>query len=308
MSKQAVKEKFAPPTVTLAELPAVIVEPLREEQRAEVLTFLAARPVHTVFMVSMIHDNGLVSPLNRGTFYGCRDEIGHLQGVALIGHATLMEARTPAALAAFSRVAQTCITTHVMMGEQERLEKFWEIYAEQGQALRLLCRELLIEQRWPIEAQEAVPNLRHATVDDLPYLIPVNAQMVFEECGLNPVETDPEGFRERLARRIAQGRVWVWIEDEELIFKVDIISDAQDVVYLEGTYVAPEHRGKGFGRRCMLQLSRHLLQRASSVCLLVNDQNNCAQAFYRKVGFKVLASYDTIYLQREKAKKMSASA
>lgn len=307
MSKQAVQQVIAPPPATLVETPAFTVMHLTEEHRAEVLTFLAARPVHTVFMVSLIHDNGLVSPLNRGTFYGCRDEIGCLQGVALIGHSTLMEARTEEALAAFSCVAQASATTHVMMGEEERLERFWEHYAVKGQARRLICRELLIEQRWPIEALEEVPGLRQATLGDLPNLIPVNAQMVLEECGLNPLETDPKGFRQRLVRRIEQGRLWVWVQDGELIFKVDIISDTKDVIYLEGTYVAPEHRGKGYGQRCMSQLSRHLLGRTGSVCLLVNDQNKCAQAFYRKIGYKVLAFYDTIYLQRE-AKAISASA
>ena len=36
----------------------------------------------------LIRDNGIVSSLNRGTFYGCRDLNGNLEGVALVGHAT----------------------------------------------------------------------------------------------------------------------------------------------------------------------------------------------------------------------------
>src|SRR6266851_1145487 len=72
---------------------------LTEEERNEVLAFLAERPVHTVCIAGFIRDNGLVSPFNRGTFYGCRNSDGRLEGVALIGHATLIEARTARAMA-----------------------------------------------------------------------------------------------------------------------------------------------------------------------------------------------------------------
>jgi hypothetical protein len=72
-------------------VPAVTVELLTAKDEIEVLAFLSQRPIHTFAMKSFIHDNGLVSPLNRGSFYGCRDINGHLEGVALVGHATLLE-------------------------------------------------------------------------------------------------------------------------------------------------------------------------------------------------------------------------
>jgi len=82
---------------------ALAAHVLTTGEESEVLSFLSARPVHTVIMASFIRDNGLVSPLNRGTFYGCRDEEGRLVGVALIGHATLVETESDDALAAFAR-------------------------------------------------------------------------------------------------------------------------------------------------------------------------------------------------------------
>src|SRR5438045_6623164 len=98
---------------------AITAQTLTPAHTREVLAFLAARPLHTVNLTSLIRDNGLVSPANRGTFYGCRDEQGQLEGVALIGHATLIEAHTERALAAFARVARQCPVTHMIMGEQE---------------------------------------------------------------------------------------------------------------------------------------------------------------------------------------------
>ena len=65
-----------------------------DEDRTEVLAFLRIRPVHTVVMASFINDNGLESDLNRGAFFAYRDEAGKLEGVALLGHTTLIEARS----------------------------------------------------------------------------------------------------------------------------------------------------------------------------------------------------------------------
>src|ERR1044072_2973290 len=92
-------------------------EPLARGAEAEVVRFLSERPVHAVNLLGLIADNGLVSPHNRGTFYACRDEAGRLEGVALIGHATLFEARTPRALRAFARAAQTRPNLQMVLGE-----------------------------------------------------------------------------------------------------------------------------------------------------------------------------------------------
>ncbi len=276
----------------------VTVQALTNEQEFEVLTFLAIRPLHTVIMASYIRDNGLVSPLNRGTFYGCRDEDGLLEGVALIGHATLIEAHTDAALESFAGLAQECTSAHVIMGEQEKIERFWSYYAENGQSPRVICTELLFEQRWPVQVHEEVSGLRLATPDDLELVMPVQAQMAFEESGVNPMEKDPQGFRQRCARRIEQGRVWVWVEAGRLIFKADIIAETPEVMYLEGIWINPEERSKGYGLRCMSQLGRNLLQRTESISILVNEKNKEALALYPKAGFKLRSRYDTIFMQQ----------
>jgi len=275
---------------------SLTVHPLTKSNEGEVLSFLSSRPVHTVALASFIRDNGMVSPLNRGTFYGCRDEAGRLVGVALIGHATLVETESDAALAAFARVARDCPRTHVMMGEREKIEHFWAHYAEDGRSPRLICRELLMEQRWPIRVRDAVPGLRLAVPEDLEQVMAVQAEMAFEESGVNPRETDPEGFRRRCLRRIEQGRVWVWTEEGRLIFKADIISETPEVKYIEGVWVAPGQRGRGYGLRCFSQLSRELLARSGAVTLLVNEKAAAAVSFYRRAGYKLRSQYDTIFL------------
>jgi ribosomal protein S18 acetylase RimI-like enzyme len=284
--------QLAPKSDTIA------VDLLVNGDEAEVLEFLAQRPIHTVTMMSLIEDNGLVSPLNRGTFYGCRDLRGRLEGVALVGHATLMETISDRALAALALVAQECANTHMIMGEKERVADFWGHYAAAGRQHRLACREWLFELSWPVEAREPVENLRRATAAELELVMPVQAELAFAESGINPLQVDPQGFRNRCLRRIEQGRTWVVIEDGKLIFKADVISRTADVNYLEGIWLSEERRANGNGLRFMSDLLRRLLEETKSICLLVNETNKHAQNFYRKCGFHFRATYETIFLPR----------
>jgi len=284
--------------------PAMQAEPLAGGAEAEVVGFLSERPVHAVNMLGLIADNGLVSPHNRGTFYAFRDEAGRLEGVALIGHATLFEARTPRALRAFARAAQTRPNLHLVLGESGPVAEFWRHYRAEGQPLRLACRELMFrldrgEHATAVEAGEAGKGLRLATREDLPLIMPAQARMVEDESGIDPRLSDPEGFRRRCEQRIDRGRTWVLTEGGRLVFKAEVFAETEGVVYLEGVYVGPEERGQGTGLRCLSHLTGELLRRAGSVCLLVNVLNESAHAFYLRAGFRFDCHYDTIFLRRD---------
>jgi predicted GNAT family acetyltransferase len=286
------------PYLPEADLTVTVFE-LTEEDRNEVLAFLAERSTHTVCMTGFIRDNGLVSPHNRGTFYGCRNSEDRLEGVALIGHATLIEARTSRAMREFGVIAQTHTRTHMIMGEVDAVEEFWNYYADEGQEMRRACRELLFELRHAMDVPEEIGEMRRANLGDLDQIVPVQAAMAEFESGVNPFEVDPEGFRARCARRIEMGRIWVLEEDGKLVFKADIQADTPDVIYLEGVWVSPAERGKGIGRKCMRQLCRDLLTRSKSVCLLVNQENERSHTFYRMCNFKMRGVYDSIFLRQD---------
>jgi uncharacterized protein len=288
----ALNHKLAPRVDTIS------VDCLVNDDEREVLEFLAQRPIHTVAMTSLIQDNGIVSPLNRGIFYGCRDFNGRLEGIVLVGHATLMETVSDRALAALAQVAQQCANTHMIMGEKERVADFWGHYAAAGRQKRLACREWLFELSWPIEAREPVAGLRRATAAELELVMPVQAQLAFEESGINPLHVDPQGFRKRCLRRIEQGRTWVVVEDGKLIFKADVVSRTREVNYLEGIWMREDRRANGSGVRFMSDLMRRLLEETRSICLLVNETNKLAHSFYRKCGFHFRATYETIFLPR----------
>jgi uncharacterized protein len=296
MYPQTARINTSPLTAPFVENDVVTLR-LTPEFKAETLEFLSRRPMHTVGMTGFIRDNGLVSERNRGTFYGCRNRQGQLEGVALIGHATLIETTTDRALKAFADLARQSATPHLIMGEEERISEFWNYFAEDGQQMRFAGRELLMELKWPVEVRQEVLDLRMATVADLELALPVHAEMAREESGIDPRESDPTGFRERYTRRVERGRSWVCLEEGKLIFKAEVVSDTPEAVYLEGVWVSPDKMGTGYGLRCISQLARNLLSNTKSIVLLVNEENKKAQHYYQKAGFNMRAAYDTIFLK-----------
>jgi uncharacterized protein len=272
------------------------VQRLTEAHKTEALDFLAGRPIYSVCMASYIRDNGVISAHNRGAFYGYRNARGRLIGVALIGHATLIETKSDDALRAFARVKQAYRTTHFIRGEQKMIERFWTYYAQFGHRPRLVCRELLFELTSAREFAVDAPTLQSATLDDLEEIAAINASIIVDERGVNPLQTDPTGFRERLARRIKQGRFWLVKENGHIVFKADVFAETPEMAYLEGIYVHAQARGRGLGLRCLTQLGTVLLTRSRATCLLMNEKHQDLARFYRRAGYEFRGFFDTIYL------------
>lgn len=274
------------------------VSELAESNREEAMKFLAVRPVHTVVMTSFINDNGLQSELNRGKFYGYRNSEGELEGIALIGHSTLIEARSDAALRAFALKARTSETSiHLIMSHGTAADTFWKYYGDGLAQPRLTCTERLFEVSFPFMVRKKSDNsIRPATAEELIPVAEAQAEVAFMECGVDPMQKDREGFLKRVARRIEQGRVFVVTDGEKLVFKADIIAQTDDVIYLEGIYVAPEYRGKGLGSAYLSDLTLNLLSQAENVCLLSNVEFASAHKSYLKAGYKATDECTTLFV------------
>jgi hypothetical protein len=280
------KYNYSPPMIMMAPDLSRVIE-LKNEDTSEVLAFLSVRPVHTVVMTSFINDNGIESELNRGVYYGYRGRNGELEGVALIGHSTLVEARSDEALRALAYQARNAATPlHLVMSSGDAAERFWNYMTDGLKAPRLTCTEALFEISFPFAVRGTQHKLEKATMD---WLIPVaeaQAEVAFIECGVNPMQRDREGFLQRVARRIEQGRVFVVTDGEKLVFKADIIAETDHTIYLEGIYVSPEYRGKGVGSDCLAALSLDLLNRVENICMLSNIEFKSAHRSFMKAGYR----------------------
>lgn len=270
---------------------------LNGSDEAEVLRFLAVNPVQTVVMSSYIADNGLESELNRGTFYGHRDSAGSLDGVALIGHSTLVEARSDEAMTALAFAAQeTEVPVHLIMSNGHDAETFFDRMTDGVREPRLRCVEDRFEAAFPFAVQSCEYAVGIADMSQLEAVAKAQAEIAFIECGVDPMLRDREGFLKRVARRIGQNRVFSIVEDGKLLFKADIIAETDETIYLEGIYVDPDSRGNGIGPRCLAALTVQLLSRVPNICMLSNVDHFNAHRSFQKAGYRRTGQCVTLFV------------
>src|SRR2546423_14504027 len=113
--------KAASATLPSAAAKSLTTLPLKAESEAEVLDFLKGPSVHNVVMSGFIRDNGIESKLHRGCFYGCRNDSGSLEGVALIGHGMFIQARSNPAIREFASVAQGLRNANMIIADPDNL-------------------------------------------------------------------------------------------------------------------------------------------------------------------------------------------
>ena len=273
------------------------VSRLTEEDRTEILRFLDQRPVHTVAMTSFILDNGVESELNRGEFYGFTNRRGELEGVALIGHTTLVEARTHEALTALAITAKSSKTPiHLIMSSGNDAHSFWNQLTDYKKQPSLSFTELLFEVGFPFPVQNCDFDLRMARKEEVLAIAEAHAEVAEIETGRNPMLTDRDGFIRRTMRRIEQGRVFVAFDGDKLVFKADVISETGKTAYLEGLYVGPEYRAKGLGSKLLSNVCLRLLDRVENVCLLSNIEFKNAHRCFYKAGMRSKDACTTLFV------------
>jgi uncharacterized protein len=137
-------------------------------------------------------------------------------------------------------------------------------------------------------------GLREATTRDLDLLVPACAQAHFEEIGIDPLRRDREGFRWRTQAQIGEGRSWVWLDGDTILFKAEASAWTPYAVQLQQVWVDPSVRNRGYGTLGMRDLSLRLLERTPVVCLFVRSDNAPAIHVYESIGMRRTISYRSL--------------
>jgi predicted GNAT family acetyltransferase len=137
-------------------------------------------------------------------------------------------------------------------------------------------------------------GLRPATDKDFPLLLPVCAAAHEEEIGVDPMARDPEGFRWRTRSQIEEGRSWLWVERETILFKAEASAWTPEAVQVQQVWVDPPARRNGYAQRGMRDLCRLLLERVPTVCLFVRPENAPAIRVYEAIGMRRHGSYRSL--------------
>ena len=182
-----------------------------------------------------------------------------------------------------------------MIGEERAVSDLWDAAA----AILPDPREDRPGQPVYVLEQSVEPGdtgLRPATRDDLELLLPVCARAYAQEVGVDPLASDPDGFRWRTRSQIDEGRSWLWTEGDTILFKAEASAWTPHAVQLQQVWVDPDARGRGYGQRGLRDLCNRLLASVPRVCLFVRADNAAAIHLYERIGMRRVLSYRTLIL------------
>ena len=256
---------------------ARLVEPSTEQ----ILAYCAEGPVERVFLED-------VARRGNGRFVGLEGDAG-LVALCHLGTNVVPSGR---GCGAFADVAARA-APRMLIGEQEAVSDLWD------EARRRLGRPREDRLGQPVYVSRTPPEpgntaLRRATRADLDLLVPACASAHYEELGVDPLRRDPNGFRWRTRLQIEEGRSWVWLEDDAILFKAEASAWTPKAVQLQQVWVDPPVRRHGYAARALRDLIRLLLDEVPAVCLFVRAENTPAIQLYEAVGMEHVLDYRSV--------------
>jgi ribosomal protein S18 acetylase RimI-like enzyme len=255
---------------------------LVEPTYKQVLEFCARDPIERVFLED-------VARRDLGRFVATEGAHAALAGLCHVGANIVPSGEDCDLFAGATTVGQS----RMIIGETGAVTALWEAARDALPVPR--------EDRpgQPVYVMDTPPapgatGLRPATPHDLERLLPACAAAHELELGIDPVARDPEGFRWRTSGQIDEGRSWVWLEDDVILFKAEASAWTPSAVQLQQVWVDPAVRGRGYGLRGLADLCRRLLESTPAVTLFVRRENTAAIALYDAVGMRRVLEYRSV--------------
>jgi uncharacterized protein len=255
-----------------------VTEPTTEQ----VLEFCAREPVERVFLEDVAR-RGL------GRFVALRDGDGGIDALCHVGANLVPSGRGCGAFATAAGEGRA----RMIIGEARAVGELWDAAsARLPEAREDRPHQPVYALTEPPEPGES--GLRAASPADVERLLPACAAAHELELGLDPLARDPDAFRWRTEAQIAEGRSWLWLEDEVVLFKAEDPAWTPQAVQIQQVWVDPEARGHGYGSRGLRDLCRLLLATTPAVTLFVRRENAPAIALYETIGMRTVLEYRSI--------------
>jgi predicted GNAT family acetyltransferase len=127
---------------------------------------------------------------------------------------------------------------------------------------------------------------RYSTPRDLDALVPACAAMHKEEVGIDPLERDALGYRERIRELVDKKRSLIRVVGGTIVSKCEFSAVSPEAVQLMGVWTNPRHRRHGYSRELLREVCGHVFRSGKTVTLFVNDFNRPAIALYEALGFQ----------------------
>jgi RimJ/RimL family protein N-acetyltransferase len=252
-----------------------------EPRLGQVLDFCSHAPVECVFLEDVAR-RGL------GRFVAVRGD----SGLAAICHVGANLVPSGHGCAAFADAAARG-HARMIIGDEAAVTELWDAAGARMPEPR--------EDRpgQPVFVLSELPEpgdtgLRPAVAADLELLLPACAAAHKEELGVDPLARDAEGFRWRTRELVEDGRSWIWLDGDVILFKAEASAWTPGVVQLQQVWVDPAARCRGYGSRGMRDLCRMLLETTPIVTLFVRTDNAPAIALYEAIGMQRAGTYRSV--------------
>ena len=263
---------------------------LAEDDYKDALEFLQRDPLINVYLISRLLEERMLagSQIAVVRYNGAIVLVASLAtNIVLACDPSVSRDITDSAVSLIAeRILQRMLSVRAIISPAQLVETLWN-------RLRLrLDPPTVVRLNQPVYALKKrldYPDLTHAryaTMRDLDPLVPACAAMHKEEVGIDPLERDAVGYRERIRELIEKKRSVIRVLDGRIVSKCEYSAVSADAVQLMGVWTHPSYRRRGLSRELLSEVCGHLSRKTKTVTLFVNDFNRPAISLYEDLGFQ----------------------
>lgn len=263
---------------------------LSDDDAGAALAFLRRDPLINVYLISRLLEERFVSATQMVEVRYNREIVlvaSLATNVVLAGDPALPAEITDAAVAVVAeRVLTRMLPVRAIISPATLVDALWRRLQSRLDAPTVVR---MSQPVYAIAGRFDYPDLkesRYATSRDLDALVPACAAMHNEEVGIDPLERDAVGYRERIRELVDKKRSIVRLHEGRIVAKCEFSAVTPEAVQLMGVWTHPHYRRRGFGGALLREVCGHLARKGKSVTLFVNDFNAPAIALYERLGFR----------------------
>ena len=266
------------------------VKLLSDDDAGAAMEFLRRDPLINVYLISRLLEEKTVAPTQIVTVRFNREIVlvaSLATNIVLAADPRGARELIDAAVAIIAdRILTRMLPVRAIISPAQLVEALW------NQLRARLDPPTVVRMNQPIYAIRRrfdFPDLTHArysTTRDLDQLVPACAAMHREEVGIDPLERDAAGYRERVRELVERKRSIIRIVDGTIASKCEYSAVTNDAVQLMGVWTNPRFRRRGLSRETLREVCGHLFRRGRTVTLFVNDFNQPAIGLYESLGFQ----------------------
>lgn len=266
------------------------IKSISNDDAAAALTFLRRDPLINVYLISRILEERFAPSTQTVEVRHNRDIVlvaSLATNIVLAGDSELPQDVTEMAIAVIAeRILTRLLPVRAIISPAHLVEMLW------ARLRTRLDPPTVVRMNQPVYAIRGrfdYPDLkesRYATARDLEALVPACAAMHREEVGIDPLDRDAAGYRERVRELVEQKRSVIWVVDGAIAAKCEYSAVTNETVQLMGVWTSPRFRRRGYARALLREVCGHCARKGKTVTLFVNDFNLPAIALYEDLGFQ----------------------